>query len=109
MQNRPVVLHVGEDVINALSCMTHSDGVLMGCSAFGQISGLLTNGISMFSTSCAGERTPEQYKMIPPLAIAERGEKWVPIEGSWRDPRLISTRLFDVALDRHLQTKYQRQ
>lgn len=105
MLNKPIVLHVGEDVMDALSCMTAADGIVMGCSAFGQIAGLLTNGISMFSVACEGARTPEQYKMIPPIAIAERGELWVPIEGSWRDPHLTSLDVFDTAVDQYLKTK----
>lgn len=104
--NRPLVLHVGEDVSNALQCMTQADGVLMGCSAFGQLAGLLTNGISMFSTSCHGIKTPEQYKMIPPLAISEMGELWVPVEGSWRDPRLTSLSILRKALHKHVESKF---
>eukprot|EP00903_Cladosiphon_okamuranus_P019865 g18259.t1 len=34
--SKNIVLHVGPDVRNALSCMIHADGVLMGCSTFGQ-------------------------------------------------------------------------
>lgn len=36
----PVVLHVGSDVQNAMSCMIQADAVLMGCSTFGQVAGL---------------------------------------------------------------------
>lgn len=96
---KDIVLHVGPDVQNALSCMIQADGVLMGCSTFGQVAGLLTRGISMFSMECGGESTPEQYKTIPPLAVAERGHLWVPVAGSWRDPSLTSTALFRGALD----------
>ena len=85
-----IVLHVGHDVQNAMSCMIQADGLLMGCSTFGQVAGLLTRGISFFSQHCSGQMTPAQYKVIPPLAIAERGRMWVPVEGSWRDPVLAS-------------------
>ncbi|CAM9250414.1 unnamed protein product, partial [Hapterophycus canaliculatus] len=94
-----IVLHVGSDVKNALSCMIQADGVLMGCSTFGQVAGLLTKGISMFSMTCGGTNTPEQYKIIPPIAVAERGRLWVPIAGSWRDPALTSNHLFAGALE----------
>ncbi|CAM9457360.1 unnamed protein product [Laminaria digitata] len=95
---KPIVLHVGEDVQNALSCMIQADGLLMGCSTFGQVAGLLTKGISFFSMHCSGGRTPTQYKTIPPLAIAERGHLWVPVAGSWRDPVLTSTDVLNSAL-----------
>ena len=95
-----IMLHVGPDVQNALSCMTQaSGGVVMGCSTFGQIAGVLSKGISMFSMHCDGARTPVQYKLIPPLAVAEWGHLWVPIAGSWRDPVLASPDLFGRALD----------
>lgn len=97
--NKPMVLHVHPDVQNAMSCMIQAQGVIMGCSTFGQIAGLFTQGISLFSTQCGGERTPVQYKSIPPLAVAEMGYLWVPIAGSWRDPVLISKDLFRGALD----------
>lgn len=97
-----IVLHVGADVQNALSCMIQADGVLMGCSTFGQVAGLLTKGISMFSMSCGGASTPDQYKTIPPVAVAERGHLWVPIAGSWRDPVMTSRALFRTALQVHV-------
>ncbi|CAM9840597.1 unnamed protein product [Ectocarpus sp. 6 AP-2014] len=99
IRDKPIVLHVGSDVQNEMSCMIQADGVLMGCSTFGQIAGLLTRGISLFSTRCSGEATPHQYRSIPPLAIAEKGHLWVPIEGSWHDPVLTSTSIFSAALD----------
>lgn len=105
VSDKPIVLHVGEDAKNALSCMALADGVVMGCSTFGQIAGLLSYGISMFSIACDAEITPPQYRMIPPMAISEHGNMWVPIEGSWRDPRLYSLALFDKVLDQHLRTK----
>ena len=71
----------------------------MGCSTFGQIAGILTNGISFFSMGCVGDRTPIQYKTIPPLAIAERGHLWVPVAGAWYDPVLNSTDILGRALD----------
>lgn len=99
------MLHVGPDVRNALSCMIQADGVLMGCSTFGQVAGLMTKGISMFSMQCGGASTPDQYKTIPPLAVAERGHLWVPIAGSWRDPVLASASLFRGALETFLSER----
>lgn len=101
----PVMLHVGPDVQNAMSCMIQADAVLMGCSTFGQVAGLLTKGISLFSTDCGGSHTPTQYKSIPPLAVAERGVLWVPVSGSWRDPVLASTALLRGALDELITTR----
>ena len=102
---RPITLHVGPDVQNAMSCMIQADGLLMGCSTFGHVAGLLTKGISFFSMHCSGEKTPAQYKTIPPLAIAERGHLWVPVAGSWRDPILKSTEPLSAALDTLIRTK----
>lgn len=101
----PAVLHVGPSVRNALSCMIQADGLLMGCSSFGQIAGILSNGISFFSMHCSGYRTPQSYKTIPPIAVAERGHLWVPLAGSWHDPVLNSTAILNVALDTHLANK----
>ncbi|CAN0106888.1 unnamed protein product [Ascophyllum nodosum] len=106
VEEKPIILHVGHDVGNAMSCMIQSDGVMMGCSAFGQVAGLLTEGIRFFSTQCDGTNTPDQLKAMPPLAIAERGYLWVPISGSWRDPVLVSTEILDGALDTLLEYKY---
>lgn len=100
----PMVLHVSTDVKNALSCMIHSDGVVMGCSTFGQIAGLLTKGISFFSMGCKGSMTPVQYKTIPPMAVAERGHLWVPLSGSWHNPRLKNTDILRRAIDTILST-----
>lgn len=106
MQEKHLYLHVGADVENALSCMIKADGLLMGCSTFGHIAGLLNDGgISFFSTACDGSWAPVHYKMIPPLAVAEGGEMWVPISGSWRNPVLLSMSIFDVALNRLLMNK----
>ena len=103
---KTIVLHVSHDVQNAMSCMIQADALLMGCSTFGQVAGLLTKGISFFSTECDGPKTPFQYKIIPPLAVAERGHLWVPISGSWRDPVLTSTQILRVALDDLIEAKY---
>ena len=100
-----MVLHLHPDVENAMSCMIQADGVIMGCSTFGQIAGLLTEGISMFSTQCGGPRTPVQYKGVPPLAVAEMGHLWVPVAGSWRDPVLTSPALFRGAVDHLLEKR----
>eukprot|EP00752_Nemacystus_decipiens_P006550 g5898.t1 len=97
--DKNIVLHVGEDVLNALSCMIQADGLLMGCSTFGQVAGILSKGISMFSKKCLGKKTPLQYGVTPPLAVAERGYLWVPVEGSWRDPVLSASSAFRAALD----------
>lgn len=105
VQGRPLYLHVGLDVQNAMSCMIQADGLLMGCSTFGHVAGLLTDGISFFSTECEGAMSPVQYKMVPPLAIAEQGHMWVPVAGSWRTPALTSTNIFEVALDELLRIK----
>lgn len=108
IRDKSIVLHVGSDVQNEMSCMIQADGVLMGCSTFGQIAGLLARGISLFSTRCSGEATPHQYRSIPPLAIAEKGHLWVPIEGSWHDPVLTSRSIFSAALDTLLVAKSRR-
>lgn len=100
--DKNIVLHVGDDVANDMSCMIRADGLLMGCSTFGQVAGILSRGISMFSMRCAGLKTPRQYGTIPALAVAERGHMWVPVEGSWRDPVLSSVSSFRAALDTHL-------
>eukprot|EP00904_Undaria_pinnatifida_P013653 jgi/Undpi1/9418/HiC_scaffold_27.g11875.m1 len=102
---KSIVLHVGPDVQNAMSCMIQADAVLMGCSTFGQVAGLLTKGISLFSTDCGGPSTPYQYKTIPPLAVAERGYLWVPVSGSWRDPVVASTDLLSGALDELIEAR----
>ena len=101
----PVVLHVSPDVHNAMSCMVQADGVLMGCSTFGQLAGIFSKGISFFSMHCSGYRTPAQYKTIPPLALAERGHLWVPVAGSWHNPVLNSTEVLSRALDTLLEEK----
>lgn len=102
---KPVVLHVGPDVHKALQCMIQADGLLMGCSTFGQIAGILSKGISFFSMRCKGFRTPTQYKTIPPIAVAERGHLWVPVAGSWHDPVLNATETLNNALETHLANK----
>ncbi|CAM9612557.1 unnamed protein product [Ascophyllum nodosum] len=71
--------------------MIKSDGVVMGCSTFGQIAGILTNGISFFTVQCKGRVTAPHYKAVPALAVAERGDRWVPITGKWDEPMLNST------------------
>lgn len=106
VRDKPLLLHVGQDVRNAMSCMIQADGLLMGCSTFGQLAGLLNkDGLSFFSMECSGLGTAVQYKMIPPLAVAEGGFMWVPVSGSWRDPVLSSRGLFSAALDDLLRVK----
>lgn len=77
----------------------------MGCSTFGQIAGLITKGIKFFSVGCVGRMTPVQYRMMPPLAIAEYGHTWVPIDGSWRTPVLSALGVFKVALTKLIRQK----
>lgn len=86
--------------------MIQSDGVLMGCSTYGQIAGVLTKGIAFFTMNCGGERTPIQYKLIPLMAIAEGGVKWVPIAGSWRDPAIYSGRILTKAIEKVLEERF---
>lgn len=102
---RPLVLHVGQNAQNAMSCMIQADALLMGCSTFGQVAGLLTKGISLFSTSCDGIFAQPHYRTTPPLAMAERGYLWVPVTGSWRNPILESTELLRGALDEFMATR----
>ena len=103
MIDKPIVLHVGPDVPKAISCMILADGVLMGCSTFGQVAGLFSKGISFFSMQCSGEVTPNHYKVIPPIAVSERGYLWVPVTGSWHDPVIYSTEALICALDALLE------
>ncbi|CAM9998318.1 unnamed protein product [Ascophyllum nodosum] len=91
ISQKPILLHVGRDVLSSLSCMIQSDGVVMGCSTFGQIAGILTNGISFFTLECGGRQTQGHYKVLPALAVAERGNLWVPITGTLDEPVLNST------------------
>lgn len=102
MADKAIVLHVGTGVQQAMSCMIQADGIVMGCSTFGQVAGLLSTGVSMFSTKCSGGQTPPHYKLIPPLAVSERGHLWVPVAGSWYDPVLNSTDILQFALDTFL-------
>lgn len=86
--------------------MIEADGLLMGCSTFGHMAGVLNHeGISFFSTECDGWRAPIHYKMMPPLAVAERGHMWVPVSGSWRNPVMNAMSIFEVALDELLKNK----
>lgn len=83
--------------------MIQADGILMGCSTFGQISGVLNKGLSFFSVGCSGQKTLNHYKMMPALAIAEKGNMWVPISGSWHNPVILSQVIFEAALDEHIK------
>lgn len=105
MRGAPVVLNLGADVVNTLGCMIEADGILMGCSAFGETAGILSKGMKLFSVGCDGPMTWEQNQMSPPLAVAERGEMWVPIAGSWRNPAMKSTHIFQHVLKQHLANK----
>lgn len=99
------MLHVGESMQNAMSCMIQAGAMFLGCSTFGQVAGLLTKGIKFFSMSCEGNYTPTQYKTTPLMAIAEGGYLWVPVAGSWRDPVLESTELLRSALHELITTR----
>lgn len=77
----------------------------MGCSTFGHVVGLLTKGIRFFSVGCVGHVTPVQYRMIPPLAVAEYGHMYVPISGSWRNPEIMFPSIFDTVLTERLINK----
>lgn len=67
VQGRPLILHVGLDVQNELHCMTQADGILMGCSTFGQVAGIVNKGLKFFSVECSGGAIDAHYKMIPPM------------------------------------------
>lgn len=99
------MLNLGADVVNALVCLIEADGIIMGCSAFGVISGILSKGMRLFSTGCGGPMTWEQNKIAPPLAVAERGDMWVPIGGSWRNPYLKSSHILRQAVRQHLANR----
>lgn len=105
VEDRPIVLHLGVEVARSLSCMIRADAVLMGCSTFGHMAGVLTKGIRLFSEACTGEVTPAQYRMVPPLAVADLGDMWVPVNGSWRDPVLGADAIFDSALEELLRRR----
>lgn len=68
-----------------------------------QVAGLLSRGLKFFSIACDGPRTPPHYKTLPPLALAERGEKWIPVNGSWHDPELMSQEILERELSKSFQ------
>lgn len=105
INDKPLYLHVGLDVQNELSCMIQADGILMGCSTFGQMAGVLGKGLKFFSYQCSGAKTPNHYKMMPALAIAEGGHRWIPVSGSWHDPAIMSQSIFKMALGIYLNEK----
>ncbi|CAN0186399.1 unnamed protein product [Scytosiphon promiscuus] len=105
VQGRPLYLHVGLDVENAMSCMIQADALLMGCSTFGQVAGLFSEGVKFFSIGCQGWVTAPHYKMMPPMAVAEQGSMWVPMTGSWRNPAIYSERILEVAVSQLLFEK----
>lgn len=100
-----MILHLGVGVAHSLACMIQAEAILMGCSTFGQVAGILTAGIRLFSTACQGPHAASQYRTIPPLAVAERGHMWVPVNGSWRDPVLVQDEIFDTALEEFLRLR----
>ncbi|CAN0175538.1 unnamed protein product [Scytosiphon promiscuus] len=108
VQGRPLYLHVGLDVENAMSCMIQADALLMGCSTFGQVAGLFSEGVKFFSIGCQGWLTGPHYKMMPPMAVAEQGNMWVPVTGSWRNPAIYSERILEDALSQLFDKTNQR-
>lgn len=72
VRDKDLMLHVGLDARNDLSCMIQADAILTGCSAFGQIAGVLNDGVKFFPVGCEGDLTDPHYKMLPPLV---RGNK----------------------------------
>lgn len=103
VQDKPMALHLNPDIRNALSCMIKADGIVMGCSTFGQIAGILSQGISFFSMECAGDMTGIKSRMTPGLAVAEKGHRWVPVRGSWLDPVLYSTDILRLAVEEFVE------
>lgn len=85
--------------------MIQADGILMGCSTFGHLAGLLNKGIKLFSLQCLAHAPAPQYKLIPPMAIAEKGYMWVPVSGLWTDPAIVSPAIFEATLDEHLRNR----
>lgn len=67
IRERDIKLHVGLDARNDLTCMIQADAILTGCSAFGQIAGVLSEGVKFFPVGCEGYLTDPHYKMLPPL------------------------------------------
>jgi len=47
--------------------MVNADAILMGCSSFGQVAGILSEGIKFFSVGCVGSQTGPQLRMGAPL------------------------------------------
>ncbi|CAB1105518.1 unnamed protein product [Ectocarpus sp. CCAP 1310/34] len=103
----PIIFNVGGNVVQSLMSMISADAVVMGCSAFGQLAGILSKGIKLFSTGCEGNMTWEQNKMAPLFAIAELGELWVPLEGSWADPTLTNVGIFRKAFELYVEREEQ--
>ena len=105
---KPIMINVSPDVVNVLGCMIVADGIVMGCSAFGALAGILSNGIKMFTTGCSGRLTWIQNKVSPPLAVSELGYMWVPLSGSWETPMLDKPGLFFRALQQKAAEGYRR-
>eukprot|EP00903_Cladosiphon_okamuranus_P008265 g7955.t1 len=109
VRHKPLILHVGHDVQNDLACMIEADAIVMGCSTFGHIAGVLNPGIKLFSISCGGAITTFNYQMMPPMAIVDQGSMWVPVSGSWRNPGLYSRRILDETIRQLFRLKRTRQ
>lgn len=101
-----IVLNLDPDAINALECMIEADGVVMGCSPFGSLAGILSRGVKIMSAACRGVMSWEQSQLAPPFAIAERGKMWVPIAGSWHNPTMKSTAVFQHTIKLHIANRY---
>lgn len=67
MRDKRLLLHVGLDAQNDLTCMVQADAILMGCSSFGQVAGILSEGLKFFSVGCVGSQTGPQLRMGAPL------------------------------------------
>lgn len=85
--------------------MIQADGILMGCSTFGHVAGLLNKGMKFFSLQCLATLAAPHYKLIPPMAIVEQGYMWIPVSGSWPDPAIASQVIFEATLDEHLRNR----
>lgn len=67
VRDKRIVLHVGLDVQNDLTCMVKANAILMGCSSFGQTAGILSEGLKFFSVGCEGSITGPHLRMATPL------------------------------------------
>lgn len=52
VKDRPLLIHVGADVKNEMSCMVHADGMMTGCSTFGQVRNTFAICLIMTPSRC---------------------------------------------------------